>query len=50
MLLVSVFGAILLFVPTLVIGVIAFVEFIIYLVTSDEDFEARYVQGNKSWF
>jgi TM2 domain-containing membrane protein YozV len=50
MLLVSVFGLIILAIPTLIIGVIAFVEFIIYLTTSDEDFEVRYVSGDRAWF
>lgn len=50
MLLVSIFGAILLFIPTIIIGVIAFVEFIVYLTTSDEDFEARYINGDRAWF
>lgn len=50
MLLCTLFGIILLFIPTIVIGVIAFIEFIIYLVTSDEDFEARYVRGDRAWF
>jgi len=50
MLLLFVFGFILLFIPTLIISVIAFVEFIIYLVTSDEDFEERYVRNKRPWF
>lgn len=50
MLLVSLFGGVLLFVPTLVIGVIAFIEFIIYLVTSDDDFHRKYVEGDQAWF
>ena len=50
MLCVSVFGSILLFLPTLVIGLIAFIEFIIYLVTSDEDFHRKYVDGDAAWF
>lgn len=50
MLFAALFGWILLFIPTLIVSVIAFIEFIIYLVTSDEDFEERYVRGNKSWF
>lgn len=50
MLLVSLFGFILLFIPTLVIGIIAFIEFIIYLATSDEEFHRKYVEGNASWF
>ncbi len=31
-------------------GIIAFVEFIIYLTKSDEDFHQTYVIGNKAWF
>jgi TM2 domain-containing membrane protein YozV len=50
MLLCSIFGVILLFIPSLVMGLIAFIEFIIYLVISDEDFEERYVQGDRAWF
>lgn len=50
MLLCSLFGIILLFLPTIVIGVIAFVEFIIYLTMSDADFERTYVKGDKAWF
>jgi TM2 domain-containing membrane protein YozV len=50
MLLCSIFGFILLFLPTLVMGLIAFIEFIIYLVISDEEFEMRYVRGDRSWF
>lgn len=50
MLCVSVFGFIFLAIPTLVIGVIAFIEFIIYLVTPDDVFQRKYVDGNASWF
>lgn len=50
MLLCSVFGIILVFIPTIIIGIIAFIEFIIYLMMSDEDFEERYVKGSKAWF
>ena len=50
MLLVFVFGFILLGLPSMVIGVIAFVEFILYLVKSDEEFEQIYVIGRKPWF
>ena len=31
------------------VGAVAFVECIIYLLTSDEEFEAKYVRGNKEW-
>lgn len=40
----------LLIIPGLVICVIAFIEFIIYLVKSDQEFYDQYVVGNKSWF
>ncbi len=50
MLLSCLIGWILLFIPPLIMSVIAFIEFIIYLVTSDEDFERNYVQGDKAWF
>ena len=33
-----------------IVGVIAFIEFIIYLTKSDEEFDRIYVQGRKSWF
>lgn len=35
-----------------VIGIsfVAFIEFIIYLVTDDADFEERYVRNNRPWF
>jgi TM2 domain-containing membrane protein YozV len=50
MLLLSTFGAILLFIPTIIIGIIAFIEFIIYLVTDEEDFQERYVRNARTWF
>ena len=37
------------FVPALVY-LIAFIEFIIYLLKTDGDFHRDYVVGNKSWF
>jgi len=40
----------LLVLPGLIIAIIAFVEFIIYLVLDDAEFQRRYVQGNQSWF
>ncbi|EGU45356.1 TM2 protein [Vibrio ichthyoenteri ATCC 700023] len=45
MLLCFLFGFILLGIPSIVIGIIAFVEFILYLVKSDEEFDRIYVQG-----
>lgn len=50
MLLVFLFGFILLGIPSLVIGIIAFIEFILYLIKSDEEFEQTYVVGKKPWF
>ncbi|AGH80902.1 hypothetical protein PCNPT3_04800 [Psychromonas sp. CNPT3] len=50
MLLTFLFGFILLGLPSMVIGVIAFIEFILYLVKSDEEFEETYVVGKKPWF
>lgn len=50
MLLVFIFGFLLFGVPSMVIGVIAFVEFIIYLTKSEEDFENIYVSSSKPWF
>lgn len=40
----------LLVLPGLIIAIIAFIEFIIYLVIDDAEFQRRYVQGNQSWF
>ena len=31
-------------------GIISFIEFIIYIASSDADFDAKYVQGKKQWF
>jgi TM2 domain-containing membrane protein YozV len=50
MLCIWIFGWILLGIPTLVIGVIAFIEFIIYVTKSDAEFEQTYVVGRKAWF
>ncbi len=40
----------LLILPPIIIGLIAFIEFIIYLVTDEAEFQRKYVQGNQSWF
>ncbi|MBP7704865.1 MAG: TM2 domain-containing protein [Caulobacter sp.] len=50
MLLCGTIGWLLFAIPPLVIGIIAFVEFIIYLVKSDQQFHQDYVVGDKSWF
>ena len=50
MLCVSIGGFILVGIPTIAMGVIAFIEFIIYLTKSDEEFTRIYVIGKKAWF
>lgn len=50
MLCVSLGGLVLLAVPTLIMMVIGFVEFIIYVTASDEAFEQTYIVGRKEWF
>ena len=50
MLLTFLFGFILLGLPSIAIGIIAFIEFIIYITKSDDDFEQTYVTGQRSWF
>ncbi|OOE70192.1 hypothetical protein BZG14_00550, partial [Salinivibrio sp. IB282] len=50
MLLAFLFGFILLGIPSIIIGIIAFVEFIIYLIKTDKEFEATYVNAHKGWF
>lgn len=37
-------------VPNFILGVIAVIEGILYLVSSDEEFEKTYVIGRKNWF
>lgn len=43
-------GWLLFAIPPMIIGVIAFIEFIIYLVKPEAEFHRDYVVGNKSWF
>jgi len=50
MLLVSLFGFIFSQLILMGIVIIAFVEFIFYLVKSDDEFEQIYVVGHKPWF
>ena len=33
-----------------IMGIVAFIEFVIYLTKSDTDFEKTYIVGKKSWF
>ena len=37
-------------IPNIILGIIAFIEGIIYLTKSDEEFEQIYVIGEKPWF
>jgi len=50
MLLITLFSWVLFFLPLVVISVIAFIEFILYLVASDEEFQERYVVNQRPWF
>lgn len=50
MLIVFLLGFVLLGFPSAVIGIIAFIEFVIYLTKSDEEFERTYVKNKKAWF
>ena len=50
MLVVSLLGLLALGIPTALISIVAFIEFIIYLLKSDEDFDRIYTKGKRSWF
>lgn len=50
MLSVSIIGIFLVLIPTLVIGLVAFAEFIIYITKSDEEFRRVYVENKRPWF
>lgn len=50
MLLATGLGLLLLGIPSLVIGGIAFIEGIIYLTKSDQDFYLTYVKNRRTWF
>ena len=50
MLLCGTVGWLLFDIPPMIVGVIAFIEFIIYLVKPDAEFHRDYVVGNRSWF
>ena len=50
MLVVWLLGLILLGIPSLVIGIIAFIEALMYFFKSDADFERIYVKSQKCWF
>jgi TM2 domain-containing membrane protein YozV len=50
MLVISIVGFCFLFIGPLVIGIIAFIEGIIYLTKDDAEFDATYGHGDKAWF
>jgi len=50
MLVASLLGIVLVGIPTLIIAIIAFVEMVIYLVKSEQDFHRDYVIGDRAWF
>ena len=50
MLVVFLLGFVILGIPSIIIGVIAFIEFIMYLIKSDDDFNRIYVENKKCWF
>lgn len=50
MLCIWLFGWILLGIPTAIISLIGFVEFIIYITKSDDEFEQTYVLNKREWF
>lgn len=50
MLVISLVGFLLCGIPTMVIGVIAIIEGILYLTKTDDEFVSTYVVGRKGWF
>lgn len=50
MLLVSVIGSCLFFIGPIVMGIIAFIEGIVYLTKDDTAFQQEYAIGDKAWF
>jgi len=50
MLLICIFGFIFLLIPTIIISIISFIEGIIYITKSDEDFDEIYVSNVRQWF
>lgn len=50
MLAVSLVGTLLVFIPTIAIGIIALAESVIYLITPSEKFHRVYIHGQRAWF
>lgn len=50
MLVVFLIGFVIFGIPSFIIAIIAFIEAILYIIKSDEDFEEAYVTNKKCWF
>jgi TM2 domain-containing membrane protein YozV/cold shock CspA family protein len=50
MLLASLIGILFAYVPTAIMGFVAFVEGVIYIIRSEQDFHNTYVAGDRAWF
>ncbi len=50
MLVIFILGFIILGIPSIIIGLIAFIKAIKYIMKSDEDFKKIYVENQKCWF
>jgi TM2 domain-containing membrane protein YozV len=50
MLIIGLVGLIFVGIPTAIMGIISFIEMIIYLIKSDEEFNKKYVENKKCWF
>lgn len=50
MLVASLAGLLFLGIPTMIVAIVAFVEFIIYLVKDEQKFHEDYVAGDRAWF
>lgn len=50
MLVITIIGSCLFFIGPIVMGIIAFIEGIIYLTKDDAEFDATYGHGDKAWF
>jgi TM2 domain-containing membrane protein YozV len=50
MLVIFLAGLIFLGIPSILISIVSFIEFIIYIIKSDSDFKETYVDNQKCWF
>lgn len=49
-LLITFFGFILLYIPTIIVAIIAIIEAVKYIIKSDDEFQRTYVENKKCWF